>query len=167
MSISSSNYQNSQNFLSSIQTLQEQLPPILDDFEKYYVLYNKNPSDTEYQQMFSNIKSNLNNINSQLFTISNNVDSNTQNISKDLLSLNKEIQQLKTQNTNLKKKLNNLKGKNNTSDELIENYKEIYDLDYLKNWGLLLSIVGSGLLLNYIFRNKTVAKYIPSPTITN
>lgn len=150
---------------SSIQILQQQLPPILDDFQKYYILYHKNPSDSEYQQMYSNIKSNLNTINSQLFIIANSVDSNTQHISQDLLTLNSQIQQLKTQNAGIKKKYKNLKSSNSSSYELIENYKEIYNLDYLKNWGLLLSIVGSGLLLRYIYKKKhSFTNYIPNPT---
>ena len=54
---------NSKNFLSQINTLKEKLPSILDDFKKYYVFYNKNPEYNEYQQMFENIKSNLQNMN--------------------------------------------------------------------------------------------------------
>ena len=31
-------------FTERVQTLQQQLPPILDDFNKYFVLYNKTKS---------------------------------------------------------------------------------------------------------------------------
>jgi hypothetical protein len=116
-----SNLQTPENFLYKIESLQEQIQPILDDFQKYYVFHNKNPDDTEYNQMFSNIKSNLNNINSQLFSVSNDIDKNTEIITENLLSLNEKIQSLKTQNNSLKKKVGILEQKNNTSDELIYN----------------------------------------------
>ena len=62
-----------QVFLSQINTLKEKLPSILDDFKKYYVFYNKNPEYNEYQQIFENIKGNLQNINSELFITTNNI----------------------------------------------------------------------------------------------
>ena len=71
-----------QVFLSQINTLKEKLPSVLDDFKKYYVFYNKNPEYSEYQQMFENIKGNLQNINSELFMISNNIEKDTENCFK-------------------------------------------------------------------------------------
>jgi hypothetical protein len=94
-SLNTSNFEKPENLLSTIQTLQEQIQPILDDFVKYYVSYNSNPTNSEYQQMYNNIKSNLNNINSQLFIISNTVDSNTSSISKNMLKLDKSIDKMK------------------------------------------------------------------------
>ena len=61
------NYKESSIFKEKLETLNNQLPAILDDFKKYYVFYNKNPEYSEYQQMFENIKSNLTKINSDLF----------------------------------------------------------------------------------------------------
>ena len=151
-----SGFQSSQSFLSTVQTLQQQLGPILDDFAKYYVFYNKNPDVTEYQQMFSNIKSNLNNLNAQLFMVSNQVDANTQAISKKLLEFNEKIQTLKTQNGTLSTKMNKIKHKNNSSDELIKDYEQMYDMGYLRNWGLGLSIVASCVLLSLVFRKNSV-----------
>jgi uncharacterized protein YgiM (DUF1202 family) len=153
-------FQSSQSFLSTIQTLQKQLDPILDDFAKYYVFYNKNPDVTEYQQMFSNIKSNLNQLNSQLFMVSNQVDTNTQAISKKLLEFNQKIQSLKTQNGTLSTKMQKIKHKNNSADELINDYKQMYDMGYLRNWGLGLSIVVSCALLSIVFR-KTALPITP------
>ena len=57
----------SSQFTTKLETLQNQLPAILEDFKKYYVFFKKNPEYPEYQQMFQNIKGNLNTINSDLF----------------------------------------------------------------------------------------------------
>ena len=56
------NFEKPEIFTQKLETLQSQLPSILDDFSKYYVLFNKSPENPEYQQAFQNIKSNLNNI---------------------------------------------------------------------------------------------------------
>ena len=73
---------------NNLEILQSQLPSILDDFQKYYVFFNKNPEYSEYQQIFQNIKSNLNNINSKLFKISNDVEIHTDKINKKLFVMN-------------------------------------------------------------------------------
>ena len=73
-----------QVFLSQINTLKEKLPSILEDIVKYYIFYNKNPEYNEYQQMFENIKSNLQSINSELFMTSNNIEKDTENINDRL-----------------------------------------------------------------------------------
>ena len=46
-------------FDEKLQTLNQQLPAILDDFKKYYVFFNKNPEYPEYQNSFENIKGNM------------------------------------------------------------------------------------------------------------
>ena len=63
-------------FTQRIETLKDQLPSILDDFNKYFVLYNTDPNYPEFETTFNNIKQNLNNIGASLFMLSNNVDIN-------------------------------------------------------------------------------------------
>ena len=126
-------------FTKKLETLQSQLPSILSDYQKYYRFYNKNPENQEYQQMFQNIKSNLNNINAQLFTLSNDVQSNTNKLNSKLFALDVLIKKEKSKNNDLKKQL----GITNVevSDILIDEYKEIYQSGYLRNWALFLSIL--------------------------
>lgn len=126
-------------FTQKLETLQSQLPSILNDYQKYYRFYNKNPENQEYQQMFQNIKGNLSNINSQLFTLSNDVQSNTNKLNSKLFALDVLIKREKKKNNDLKKKL----GITNVevSDILIDEYKEIYQSGYLRNWALFLSIL--------------------------
>lgn len=149
------NYKETVIFKEKLEILNNQLPAILDDFKKYYVFYNKNPEYSEYQQMFENIKSNLTKINSDLFTLSNNVESNTDDLNKKLFALDILIKREKQRNRELKQKLGIVEHKNNTSSEMISNYKEIYDSGYLRNWGLLLSIfVGIFTIKNVYSVNK-------------
>jgi len=145
------------SFTNTLQSLKQQMPPVLDDFAKYYVFYHNTPGDTEYQQMYNNIKNNINTINSQLFTLSNSVESNTNTINDNLHNIDKQIQNLKSQNNKLNKKLNGVKEINNSSDELIYNYKQLYDSGYLRNWGLGLSIFVSFTALYLVFKQQNIS----------
>ena len=156
MSPTVNNYENPENFNQKLESLKQQLPPILDDYNKYSVLYNKNPDYNEYQQSFDIIQGNLNQFNSEVFMLSNNVQSETDKINKYLNQLNSLITIEKSKRTDLKKKLGNIESDNNATTEMIINYKEIYNNDYLRNWGLLLSIVLAGLAISKIYSSKLV-----------
>lgn len=148
---------NSNIFSSKIKTLEEQLPAILDDFKKYYVFYNKNPEYDEYQKMFENIKSNIQTLNSTLFTITNDIESNTEDINEKLTALNVLIRREKETNKRLKRKLGYAEEKSNGADEMIHNYKELYDMNYLRNWGLFLGLVMSCIALSKTFKKIQTA----------
>jgi len=141
-------------FTQKLQTLSEQLPSILDDFKKYYVFYNKNPEYDEYKSHFDIVKNNLNAINSQIFTLSNDVQTNIDSINEILLNLNNSIGQLKTENGKTIQKLRGVKEKYNAANEMISNYKNMYEYNYLRNWGLLLSIFIAGFSISVIYKNK-------------
>ena len=156
MSQTIDNYEEPQKFSEKLDSLKQQLPSILDDYEKYYVLYHKNPDYNEYQQSFQGIKANLNNVNSQLFILSNDVEKNTNKLNRYLVKLNKQIDIQKTKNTKLKKSFGNVEGENAATTEMINNYKEMYNNVYLRNWGLLLSIVIAGFAISKVYANKVV-----------
>ena len=91
--------------------------------------------------MFENIKSNLQSINSELFMTSNNIEKDTENINDRLQKINILIRKEKMKNQQLKKKLGIVEKKYNGSDELISDYKEIYNLDYLNNFALFFGVI--------------------------
>ena len=139
-------------FTQQLEILQSQLPAILNDFKKYYVFFNKNPEYPEYQQMFQNIKSNLNNINSNLFTLSNDIDQNIDKINNLFFNLDVLIKKERKKNRELKKKLGIVENKNNAASELIYDYKEIYNSEYVRNWALFLSIIVINLTIFKTFK---------------
>ena len=151
-----SNYTTPEQFREKLQSLQQQLPAILEDFKKYYVFYNKNPEYDEYKQMFENMKTNLNKINSDLFVLSNNVSSNTDELNKQLIILNALIIQEKHKNRELKRKLGIVEHKSNAADEMITNFREIYESEYLRNWGLFGCIIVGGLLIKNVYTTTQV-----------
>jgi hypothetical protein len=146
------NFDNPQQFIIKLKTLHQKLPHVLDDFIKYYIFYNKNPDYPEYSQMFENIKSNLNNINSTLFTLSNSVDVNINNLSTHLFTLNTAIKKEKIINRKLKHKLGILEQQMDSTDEMIDDYSQMYDERYLHNCALFLSILASGVAISVVFK---------------
>jgi hypothetical protein len=150
---------------NKITTLQEKLPSILDDFKKYYVFFNKNPTYSEYQTIYENLKSNLNSITNELLTITNDVEKNTQIISNDLLKINELIEKEKVKNGQLKSIESNIENKYNGSKTMIDEYKEIYNENYIKNIFIFIGIIISGIVLTKVFSNKNISSTMP--TISN
>jgi len=141
-------------YLSEIKTIQDKLPSVLDDFKKYYVFYNKNPTYTEYQTILENLKSDLNSMNSELFKISNNVEQNIKSISKNFNELNKLIQKEKAKNTRLMFIYNGFKKNYNSSKLMIDEYKQIYNEKFMNNCFILIGIIVNGIVLAKIFAGK-------------
>ena len=140
-------------FDEKLQTLNQQLPAILDDFKKYYVFFNKNPEYPEYQNSFENIKGNMNKLSSDLFMLSNDVEYSTGELNKKMFALNVLIQKEKERNRELKLKLGIVEHKNNAASELISDYKNMYSEEYLRNWALFVSILILGVSISKIRKN--------------
>ena len=147
-------------YLLQLDTIQTQLGPILDDFNKYFVFYNMNPQISENQQMYDNIKNNIQELYTSLLTISTNINKNVNFINNNYQELNKEIEILKERNTILKKKLGIAEDTYDGSDTMISNYKDMYNLQYLKNFSLGLGIVFSLVLITKLFKGQNIA---PNP----
>lgn len=131
--------------------MKQQLPSILDDFKSYFVLYNKTPNYPEYENMFNNIKRNLNNLSASLFIVSNNVEADIDNINKTFKELDVLIAKERRKNRELKRKLGIIESEVISSKEMIDDYNEMYDDDYLRNWGLFLSTVVVGVSISKLF----------------
>jgi len=147
---------NPKNYIEKINTLKQQMPHILDDFIKYFVLYNKDPSYPGYQSTFANNKSNLNKLSSSLFMISNDVEVNIDKINEMYATLDDSIKKERIKNRQLKRRLGIIESQTNSSNEMIDDYSEIYDYGYLRNWALFISILTSGLFISVIFKKQNV-----------
>ncbi len=134
-------------YQNQLDTLKSQMPQILEDFKKYYVFYNKNTSLNEYQQLYNNIKNNLQSLSSQLFVINNNIQFNTESINKELIVINDELNSEKNKNMKFKNILGNLKNEYGASYEMINDYKNNYNIYYLNNFSLIIGIFFSTFII--------------------
>lgn len=150
------NFKNSDHYLEKIQMSKQSLTLILDEFKKVFVLSKMYPENEEYQQQFSNISNNLKQILADLFSLSNDVQINTDNISKKMIQLDILINKERDKNRQLKRKLGIVEHKNNASTEMINNYREIYDIRYLRNWALGLSTLACIAAIGTVYKKQVV-----------
>jgi len=59
-------------------------------------------------------------------------------------------------NKKLRQKLGMVEDKNNSSLEMINDYKEIYQINYLRNWALFLSTIICIFTIKTIYKNPVV-----------
>lgn len=144
-------FQQPSYYKTQLNSLVEQMPAVLDDFNQYYVFTNTTPSSVEYQNMYQNILNNISSINSQVFTITNDIEKNTQKMNYELMNLNKRINLEKKQNKLLKKKLGLTDNRINDSEQLITDYKEMYNLTYLQNFNKIIGIIIAAYTLKQMF----------------
>ena len=143
---------NPSNFNNDLNDLIERMPFLLDIYNSAYVYYNMAPSNQEYQNAFMNVKNNIVSTNGTLFALSNDIDSNIKLISNWLNMLDNKIQQEKTLNEELKTKSESDTEKINASNEMINEYKEIYKLKYLNNFNMLIGIIFGYFVCKKIFK---------------
>ena len=138
-------------YKNQLNNLVQQMPSVLDDFQQYYVFTNTTPSSVEYQNMYQNILNNISSINTQVFTITNEIDKNTQTMNSELKKFNEQIKEGKKENRFLKKKLGLTDNRIDDSEQLIEDYKEMYNLTYLKNFNKIIGIIIASYVLKQMF----------------
>ena len=148
------NPKNSDQYLEKIRTSKESLHLILNEFKKIFILSKMHPENEEYQQQFSNVSDNLKQILSNFFTLSNDVQVNTDDISKKMIELDILIHKERVKNGELKRKFGIIEHQNNASTEMIDNYKEIYDMRYLRNWALGLSTLACIAAIGVVYKKQ-------------
>jgi succinyl-CoA synthetase beta subunit len=156
MGIENINYEKPEQYIKNLNELSGTIDLLLAEFSKIYVVYNMNPNNPEYQQQYANIISNINQVQSKLFSISNDVQVSIDDITQKLLEINVLISIERRKNRELKRKLGLVEDKNNSSYEMIYNYKQIYNINYLRNWGLFLSTALCILAISKVYKNQGV-----------
>lgn len=134
------NFISPEQFNEKLNILNSTVNMLLEEFKKIYVLSRMHSANQEYQQQYANMVAGLDQLQSKLFSASNDVQVNIDKINKAMIELDVRIKQEKKINKELKIKLGIIKNKTNASSEMIDDYTQIYDEKYLRNWGLGLSI---------------------------
>lgn len=127
---------------------------ILDEYKKLYVISKMNPSNLEYQQQFLNIDDNVKQINTKLFSMSSDLKSNIKKLTELIISIDNDIKSRRETKKELKRKLGMLQHKTNAASEMIDDYKQIYNERYLRNWAMGISIVSGFLVIKWIVNTK-------------
>lgn len=147
------NFMKPEKFKENLNELNGKVDLILDEFKKVYVISKMNPANEEYQQQYANMVAGINQIQSKLFSMSNDVQVNIENINKAMLSFDIEIRKEREKNKELKRKLGIVDNKTNAASEMINDYTQIYDERYLRNWALGLTTIICIITIGSIFKN--------------
>jgi flagellar hook-associated protein FlgK len=150
------NFINAEQFYRELRELENIMPSLLNDFRRDFVNFNLNPENNEYQQAFQNDKNMLNAINNDTEQLVKNIEKSTEYINESLFELNMLIQEAKQLNRQLKKELGIVNNEVSASDELISDYKEMYNYGYLRNWGLALCIIIAGMIITKAYPGRQV-----------
>jgi hypothetical protein len=150
-SSTSSNFEKPSVYVAAMVKLEESVPHILDDFKKQYISYHKNSQNTESSNLFEQIKSNVEQQNTAVFVLTNAIEKGIEDLNHQLFILNKKIQIEKKANQQMKKILGKAENEYNGSDEMINDYKKMYDFNYFRNFIMILGILLGGTLLSKVF----------------
>lgn len=148
-------FEKPEKYYTKLKYITDSTGSLLDEYTKLYVISNTNPSNREYHQQFLNIDDNVKQINSNLFSMSAQLKSNIKKLTEFIISLDNDIKSRRETKKELKRKLGIVEHKTNAASEMIDDYKEIYNERYLRNWAMGISIVSGFLVIKWMFNTKT------------
>jgi predicted nuclease with TOPRIM domain len=145
-------YKKPEHYKNSMNDLKSQVPTLLEEFKKAYVQANTYPNEIDIQNNFDNINNSLNMTMTVTKQLIKEVTQSTTEMNHSLLKLNSLIKDNKIENKKLSEELGEVEERNIASDELIDDYQYMYNYEYLKNLGLVLSILFSLSLIKRSFQ---------------
>jgi midasin (ATPase involved in ribosome maturation) len=148
----------SQKFNEQINNIKTQFFSALDDFTKYYVYFNKNPEVNEFQNFYTNSKSQLQTMNRELFFTTNNIDSIIEELIKQVSSISIKLEKEEELYKKLKELAENIDNTQDGSQVLIDDSKKRYNEQYYKNIEIFIGIIIGIILLVKIFKKPIPTK---------
>jgi len=146
------NFMKPEQFNEKLDLLKGSVNLLLDEFKKIYIISKMHPANQEYQQQYANMVAGLDQLQSKLFSASNDVQVNIDNINKAMIALDIRIREERKKNRELKVKLGIISNRSNASSEMIDDYTQIYDERYLRNWALGLSTIICIMTIGSVFK---------------
>ena len=147
---------NPETYINKINEYNGRVNVVLDEFQQVYIMSKMYPANEEVQERYENVISNIEKLQSDLFNMTNNIQVDVNEVNKNLLEINTLINIEKIKNEKLKKLLGYVEGSNNSSQEMISDYKKIYNINYLRNWSLFLSTILCIIVINMVYKKNMV-----------
>ena len=102
------------------------------------------------------LKRNVNTIILNLFDAYTTLTADSTRLSNNLTNIKAQLDTFKINNVALKDELAHMYELSEGSSELINDYKQLYNINYTRNWGIFLSIIFSCYVLTTMFRSKPI-----------
>lgn len=144
-----------QDGLQQLKDVKNQFASALKDFQKYYVYYHKNPEVSEFQNFYSNVKSQLQQLTKQVRTIEMDAQQKLQLLSQIMSKREIEIHSEKEKSNHYRYKLSQLENAKNGANMLINDTEQLYLQQYYRNIEMLVGLVLVASLIVKKFINGT------------
>lgn len=102
------------------------------------------------------LKRNVNNYMLNLFDAYKTLAADSERLTYNLTNIRTQLDTLKINNVSLKGELANMYELSEGSTELINDYKQLYNINYTKNWGIFMSIIFSCYVMYAMFKSKPI-----------
>jgi hypothetical protein len=102
------------------------------------------------------LKRNLNTYILDLFDTYTTLVSDSTRLAANLTNIKAQLDTLKINNVTLKEELAHMYELSEGSSELIHDYKQLYNINYTRNWGIFLSIIFSCYVMSRMFKSKPI-----------
>lgn len=145
---------NSQNIRQNLESIQSQLGSMLNEYKEYYILHNKEPDNEEYENYYQNASSNIERLKNNIFDIKKQIEKSNSELSNKLNTINGRINNARKKNNLLKNGLTYTEDEYNTSEEMIDDFVDIYNLMYMRNFSLFIGIIGLGIFMTKHFSKQ-------------
>lgn len=150
------NFKNPDEYINKLDELNGTMELLLDELKKLYVMTNMDPDNEDIKAKYENTISNINLTQAKLFSMSTDIQGNVNNVNKKLSHLDRLIRTERDRNKKLKEKLGMVENKNNSALEMISDYKELYNIQYLRNWALFLSTIICIFTIRTVYKSPVV-----------
>jgi len=150
------NLKNPEEYINKLDELNGGTSLLLDEFKKIYIIAKMHPNNEDIQERYQDMITNINQLQAKLFSVSNDVQVNINDINQKMLELDVLIRREREKNKELRKKLGMVEHKNNSASEMISDYKEMYDIKYLRNWALFLSTFICIFAIGSVYKKQVV-----------
>jgi hypothetical protein len=140
-------------YRNRVNTLKSQLTGILDSYVENYVRYNQDTSINANKNFYDTSVSNLNTLNTDLLHVKNEVDVGIADINTLLTDYDSDIETEKTTNIDLKNKLGIVQNEHSGSNEMVHDFKNMYNLQYLNNFAIFGGLLA---VLSLLFKSNKI-----------
>ena len=151
------------SILEKIKTAKSQLFSILDDFTKYYVLHNKDPTSEEYTTIYNQNVSQIQGLQTDVFNINNAVERSTETINDVKKTIDESIQEHKDKIASLETQIESL-GRGGDASIMKTDMVDMHNLQYLGNFCMVIGIILVGALFAFLFKDHALGAVKSSAT---
>ena len=134
---------------SDIQNALNGLTENISNVEVAFQFVQKSPYNNQYVENLTMLKNIINTKINALLQIDNYLITSIPELNNSITNLKESIIEIETKNKTDLVELQTINQSKNSAKELIYNYKQMYYVHFLRNWGILLSIIN---LINVINR---------------